>query len=367
MPSSISSSSPNPVARDEYWVRPMAERMAPNVGWIGVALIALLVIIAGIGAWEWTMRAAGLTTDIGDSGSAWARERRKVGILPDQAVIVGSSRLQFDIDTGLWTAATHIAPIQLSLRGTTPRPMIADLAHDPRFRGLLVVGYDPLVFFIPEGDARAVVAGAHNEPLFRRSGLWLYERLAGVFAYLDHDFRPISHIYRWPVPQRTQAGPFNAPWKMATISQNRETVLWDRIERDAPFRIRAEKAWMVKRGAPPQPASIDRMIAEVARNVRAIRARGGDVVFVRSPSDNPLLARENAVFPRARTWDKLLWATQAIGIYYADEPSLRAFHTVELSHLGRNDRGPFTLAVLRLIDRRLQEHGEHFAGLGKRE
>lgn len=359
MPSSISSSEP------EYWVRPMAERAPPAVGWVRVMLITLLVIIVGVGAWEATMRAAWLTTaDIGDGDSAWARERRKVGAIPNQAVIVGSSRLLFNIDMQLWRKATGIAPLQLSMRGTTPRPMIADLARDPKFNGLLVVGYDPLVFFGADDRAKELVATVDKEPLFRRPGLWMYERLSLWFAYLDPDFRPLAHINRWPVPQRTQRGPFNSPWKLYTVGPNREAAMWERVERDAPFRLRAEQVWLRMRGPPPKPAAVAKMISEVARDAAIIRARGGEVVFVRSPSDQPLIGREDAAYPRARTWDRLIPMSRGVGIYYADEPSLRGFRTVELSHLGRADRAPFTLAVLRLIDRSLSERGERLAGLG---
>lgn len=350
MPSSTSSSDA------DYWVRPMAERVAPAIPWGRALLVALLVILLGVGGWEVAMRRAGMVTDIGDSTSAWARERRKVDAGQGRVVIVGSSRLQFDVDLARWQKLTGVKPIQLAMRGTTPRPIITDLAKDPRFKGLLIVGYDPLVFFGPPGAALELVKAGHSEPLYKRFGLVLYDSLARVFAFLDRDYTLLSQIQRLPVGQRTKMFPASYPWKMSDSGPDRETWLWPRLVTDHAARDRAAHIWMTLRGLPPKPGQTEKAIDQFAQDVAAIRARGGQVILVRSPSDEPLLGFEEQVFPRHATWDVLLATSHAPGIYYADEPSLAGFHTVEYSHLARADRVAYTDALQKLVAARISSH-----------
>ncbi len=356
MPSSISSSDHG---HDDYWVRPMAERTAPPIAWVHALLVALVIIVAGVAAWEVAMRGEGLSTrDLGNSDSAWARERRRVDAVPGTPVIIGSSRLLFDVDTVLWGQSTGTQPIQLAREGTNPRPVLTDLARDAKVTGLVVVGYDPMVFWRSAGRARKMVDEARREPLYKRVDLAIYDRLARVFAYLDDSFTPLALLEHLDVPQRTARGNFNQPWKLAETGERRDTWMWPRVENDAEYRKRAASIWLL----PPPPGSKPAIqsdkahaIAEVARDVKAIRARGGEVVFVRSPSDPPLLTVENKVHPRA-LWDRLLAASGSRGIYWADDPVLAKLHTVELSHLGRADRAPFTRRLIALVAPDLAAH-----------
>lgn len=363
MPSSTSSSS------EEYWVRPMAERRPPATDWTLISILALLIIVAGVGGWEWRTREAGFTTaDMDDGEAAWARERRKVDRIEGSDAIVGSSRLLFDTDLGLWREMAGRAPLQLAMPGTNARAIIADLAKDPKFKGLMVVGVDPLIFFGRDGRGPELIKYYHDEPLFKRSGLWLYERLGTVFAYLDHVARPMSWVYRIDVPQRTKRGPFNSPWKLSTASNDRQTFLWDRIESDPELRAKASAVWLVPpRRPPPTLAEVGKGIDEVARNVALIRSRGGEVVFVRSPSDGGLLEAEEKLYPRAKTWDRLIARSGSIGVHYADDPIMRNLHTIELSHLDRRDAAIFTRALVEKLNAELARRGKFYGGLGERK
>ncbi len=331
----------------------MAERAAPPIVWVRALVVALVIIVAGVATWEVAMRREGLSTrDLGDGNSAWARERRRVDAAPGTPVIIGSSRLLFDVDTVLWGQLTGTPPIQLSRAGTNPRPMLTDLANDPKVTGLVVVGYDPLVFWRAAGSATKLVAEARKEPLYKRIDLAVYDRLARVFAFLDGSMIPTSWLEHLDVPQRTARGGFNQPWKLSEAGERRDTQMWPRVENDPDYRQRAAAIWMLPPPPgtkPTSPAEKTGFIAAAVRDVNAIRARGGEVVFVRSPSDPPLLTLENKLHPRALTWDRLLVATGAPGIYWADDPVLAQFHTVELSHLRRADRAPFTRRLVELI------------------
>lgn len=348
----------------------MAERIAPAIDWMRTALIALVTIVGGVGAWEWSMRQAGLTTrDLGNSNAAWARERRRVAAAESDVIIIGSSRLMFNLDTALWGRMTGTTPIQLAREGTSPRPVLADLAKDSSVRGLIVIGYDPRVFFGSGARGADLVKYAQDEPLFKRSGLSLYDPLAGVFAFLDDRMHPMSWIERLDVPQRTMRGAFNEPWKLSESGLHRNSWIWSRVESDAAYRTRAEAIWLL----PPPPgarpttvADIRKAIDEVARDVALIRRRGGEVMFIRSPSDGELLIQEDKRYPRALAWDNLISRTGAIGLYWTDDPELARLRTVELSHLSRADRPVFTRRVVELLHVELTRRNQFFGGLGRK-
>ena len=91
------------------------------------------------------------------------------------------------------------------------------------------------------------------------------------------------------------------------------------------------------------------MIAELQRDIGRIRARGGDVAFVRFPSSGGFLAAERRDFPRERYWDRLARELDAVAIYYEDYPALSRFDTPEWSHLSREDAERFTRALVPIL------------------
>ena len=91
--------------------------------------------------------------------------------------------------------------------------------------------------------------------------------------------------------------------------------------------------------------AINAVIAEVKANVDKIRARGGDVAFMRLPCDGPFAAAEENGFPRERFWDRLVKETDSVGVAWQDHPSLQGHYIVEWSHLAARDAENFTRAA----------------------
>ena len=64
-------------------------------------------------------------------------------------VFIGSSRIKFDLDIPTWESLTGNHAIQLANVGSSPRPVMEDLANDPNFKGRLVVDVTEGLFFYP--------------------------------------------------------------------------------------------------------------------------------------------------------------------------------------------------------------------------
>ena len=104
-------------------------------------------------------------------------------------------------------------------------------------------------------------------------------------------------------------------------------------------------------GQIPLHAGDDRRGPQAAKAaVDKIRARGGDVVFVRPPSAAELRVNEEAQVPKAKGWDALLRNTNSVGIHNDElPPHLRRIDMPEWSHLNRRCATVFTDAYVRRL------------------
>ncbi len=103
---------------------------------------------------------------------------------------------------------------------------------------------------------------------------------------------------------------------------------------------------------PPFPIKDENVQAILARTkiaVDKIRARGGDVVFVRPPSAPDMRAVEDKHIPRARGWDPLLAYTHTNGIHIDDLPTVQNLNLPESSHLSHACATVFTDAYIRVL------------------
>jgi hypothetical protein len=339
------------------WSEDVTVREIPRARLAMIAALVAALVIAGVFAWEWQMRSLGLVAgDLDDSKAHWAVERRKVAASDyDGVVILGSSRILFDTNLDIWKEMTGRRPVQLAMPGTSPRPVLTHFADDPDFRGLLIVDVAPEGFFT-EGRVHPDFAGVldywkEQSPSARfghQAGLFLSRRL----AFLDDQYTLFSLIDQLDLPNRGEiTRPYLAVWKLSETYDDRQTMLWSQIETNERLREHAMRVWMSARPKPPDAKLLARIFEQARRDVGMIRARGGEVVFVRPPSAAFYHEREEKNFPRAKTWDRLLKETGAFGINFEDYPAMQGLKIPEMSHLSRESAGRFTRAYVEAIMR----------------
>jgi hypothetical protein len=111
-------------------------------------LITIILSLAAIGVWEVYWRSKGYFPDLDDDKFLWARTRAKVDkASSNDVVLIGSSRVLFDIQVPQWEKQTGIKPIQLANAGATPLPIFHDIVENSTFNGTIVVGVTPGLFF----------------------------------------------------------------------------------------------------------------------------------------------------------------------------------------------------------------------------
>jgi hypothetical protein len=316
-----------------------------------------VLVTAGVIAWELQMRSLGLVAgDLDDSKAHWAVERRKIAAGDyDDVVIIGSSRILFDTNLDVWEEMTGRRPIQLALAGTNPRPYLTDFAANPDFKGLLVVGVTPDLFF---GDWPGIplFAGlldywkeqSPSERFGQQVGIFLSRR----FAFLDSSYTLTALVDQVNLPNRGEiVRPYLDVWKLWETGDDRQTYLWSQIEDNERLREHARLVWGPFDGKPMDADGIARACKESAEAVKKIRARGGEVVFVRSPSAGLYYESESHSAPRAKTWDRLLRETGAFGIHFDDYAAMRDLEVPEWSHLSRDSAKKFTRAYVGVMAR----------------
>jgi hypothetical protein len=341
--------------QDDVTVRQIPPARWPAIGWM-----VLVLVVAGVAAWEWKMRSLGLRAgDLDDGLSHWTVERRKIAAGEDDGVVIfGSSRILFDTDLDVWAEMTGRRPIQLALVGTNPRSFLKHFANDSDFDGLVIVGVTPELFFSDFNSAFPEYLGLNDlwrdESPSKRIGHQVGLVLSRYVAFLDDEYSLGKLIDRVDIPDREGTRrPYLEVWKLSESVADRQHRMWPRLETDRRLQDHAKKVWMQRDRGGPDADTITNAIEDARQSVERIRAHGGDVAFVRSPSAGAYYDRELRNVPRDKTWDRLLRETGAFGIHFEDYPEMQGLEVPEWSHLSRESATRFTRAYVGALAREI--------------
>jgi hypothetical protein len=243
--------------------------------------------------------------------------------------------------------------VQAAHVGTNARALLDHFANDPNFHGLLIVGMaDSMYFGMPVigVGANAVHNYVKNDKPSQLTGLWIDRWLQQYLAFMDADYRlsvmlpKLDHGWRKGVDS-----PYDDVWKIGEMYRGRQVAMWDQIENAGYLQSHARQAWGGFKGPNVPPWLANKVIARSAEDVRQIRARGGEVVFIRPPSAPQLRVNENKRLPRAVGWDRLLAGVPAVGVHADDLSQAQNLVIPEWSHLSRKCATVFTDAYVRRL------------------
>lgn len=363
MPSSTSNSDgAYPAVKTSFFDPETVDRPVPARPWRVILFASLAALIALTALWEVYWRGKGFVgNDFKNSSSLWTQERRKA--VGDETVLLGSSRMYYDIDLDIWEELSGIRPLQLSLEGTSPRITLKELAEDDRFTGTVIIGVTKLVFFTQFGGVREDVLDYYtDETPSQRIGHRFSQLPEPFLAFLDEQTRPKRQLTIAKFPLRDGMKPRFDPRKLEVVTADRNAKVWTRIMDEEPYRKEAQDQWLLAfelfapppaaDGGPPPPmpdAVIDGIISEVSANIEKIRARGGRVAFVQPPYTGPFIDVEDFGFPQERFWDRLLTGTNSVGVTFKDYPEMQGLYLPEWSHLGPQAARDFTRALVPVL------------------
>lgn len=341
--------------------QPVPQRDVPEHPWRRVLAGAVVGAALLLGGWEWYWRAWDPAPAYLNSAGAWAEQRARIDAGEgDATVLVGTSRVLFDVQLPVWERITGERPIQLALEGTSPLPVLEDLAADPDFTGRVLVDATPDLFFSGYTYRGEAVRHYHERGPSQRIGHWLSKHLIeGRLAFYDPDFALPTVVHRQAWPARPGVHSRMQVRKLMVMEADRNTRLWPRVEHDAEYRALAQSIWAQDFGGPlpgmdtpeKKRAGIEAQLARAVAAVKRLETRGVSVVFVRPPSDGDYYAYEQRHLPRAETWELLLTRTGRPGIHFEDHAAMQSLDLPEWSHLSARDAQRYTEVLATEIQR----------------
>jgi hypothetical protein len=140
----------------------------------------------------------------------------------------------------------------------------------------------------------------------------------------------------------------NFPKEFEVTTHERQTFMTKEFLADTALQNRQKNIWkgFMVTNAGKVPAmhgtELETFLSQIKKYIDRIKARGGEVVFVRPPSSGLLLEVENKYYPTNTHWDVLLKYTNTPGVHFADYPVIANFVCPEWSHLSTVDAITFT-------------------------
>ncbi|MEE8119315.1 MAG: hypothetical protein V3T39_07110 [Gammaproteobacteria bacterium] len=331
--------------------------MSMSRGWVTSLSISFLVLVTGIGLWEWNYaRIGGYSLSMEGTTEHWVRWREKVVKDPgDKIILIGASRIQLDMDLATLRKNTGLPVYQLAIDGSSFLPILEDLANDQRVMGTILISILPIQLTGDNTDtANDYVRNYYD---------WLAAAYKNPWRLSERVLRELAYKM---APSRSQGVRPETLWMFALLDKEifNYFVTYETREVEADYSkldTKAVYAWRFKlhldsvRQAAEVPYSvIDSTTERLQRATGKIIARGGRVVFIQFPIDDKMLAASELLLPRARYWDEFTASITRSGvstIHFDDFQELRHFNLPDGSHIDKRDQVAFTQALVDVLNR----------------
>ncbi|MGI8583538.1 MAG: hypothetical protein ACR2KX_15170 [Chitinophagaceae bacterium] len=328
---------------------------------VKAGILTLILVAVSIISWEFYLRSKGFDTFYYDDPSLWSNKREMVYEPADKAtVFIGSSRIKFDLDIDTWEKITGDHAIQLACVGSTPVPILKDLANDKKFKGKLVIDVTEGLFF-SSSDGNAMRPNENmkyykDQTPAQRASFHVNHLLESQFVFLDKEWLSLNALVdHLSIPERPGVYTFPGfPSDFGRVKFNRQEYMTNKLVADTNIANKVKSIWgsfrKMSREPPASGAKLDSMLTVVKNCVDKIKARGGQVIFVRTPSSGPFFMGERMAFPREKYWERILAVTNCSGIHFEDYPAISHFVCPEFSHLSQSDAIVFTKNFINILE-----------------
>ncbi|MBT8232770.1 MAG: hypothetical protein KJN84_09085 [Bacteroidia bacterium] len=326
-------------------------------------IVAFVLSSISITAWEFYWRAQGYTPTVDDNKALWSVQRDRVSSLsPDNFVLIGSSRVLFDIQLDNWEKETGRRPVQLASVGSSPLPIFHDIVENTNFAGTIIVGVTPGLFFsttFPEAPPwswpQSRVDYYKNRTFAQRINhqlsLPLQQNLVMMSAgeeELDDNIDLKALLKRIKIGDRVprEMPPFYEFGEFTSTDRN--LVMMEKTVTDTAFANTIIKVWQFfgKSAREPDKAST---MAFFLKDAKKFKARGGNLVLVRCPSSGGTRIGENKGLPRKDYWDDLVQLAEVNGYHFEDYDVFKNLTCPEWSHLSAEDARFFTTELVKIM------------------
>jgi hypothetical protein len=323
------------------------------------AILAVVLVLIFFISFEFYLRHAGAVVDYDDSPELWSNSRAMVYEPADKAtVFTGSSRIKYDLDIHTWEKLTNNHAIQLAMVASSPRHFLTDLADDPNFKGRLIVDVTEVVFFGDDGNTYPdqFIAYYKKRTPAQKISFELDKPLESNLVFLNEARYALNSLLgRLHIKDRPGAfGCLDFPSGFVPVMLDRQNIMTPEFVADTNQHNQIKAIWALMKNDATPPLSgkpLDSIMLSVKRDVDKIKARGGDVLFTRTPSNGFFWIAEQHMYPRNAYWDRLLAETGCQGIYFRDYPGTANLQCPELSHLAPSEAVIYTQNLVSVLEK----------------
>ena len=215
-------------------------------------LIAVILSIVVLGYWEYYCRSQGFNPRLDDNKNLWANQRAKVNKASEKdIVLIGSSRVLFDIQLNEWEKVSGVKPIQLAIVGSSPIPIFEDIVNNSDFKGTIIVGVTPGLFFGKGGHSRPKKAIKHfkNRTYAERLNHFLSIPLQQNLTYIsptenestdDLDLKSVLKRIKFTDRVVDPMPPFNATYY---VDLDRNGKMMSKVANDTAYANSTKRVW----------------------------------------------------------------------------------------------------------------------------
>jgi hypothetical protein len=326
-------------------------------------IIALLISVIGIIAWELYWRSQDFVPTIDDNKAFWSVQRDRVtDLTPNNFILMGSSRTLFDIQLDNWENQTGKRPIQLAVEGSSPLPVFHDIVENTNYSGTVIVGVTPGLFFSttfpkanpwswPQSRVDHYKDRTYAQRINHQLSLPLQQNLVLMSAgeqELDDNIDLKALLKRIKIGKRVPEGmpPFYQFGIITTLDRNLEMTA--RTVTDTAFANTIINVWK-HFGKRPSSPDKEATMAFFLKDAEKFKARGGNLILIRCPSSDVLRVRESHALPRKDFWDNLVEQANVNAYHFEDYEQLKNLKCPEWSHLSAEDARYFTTELTKIM------------------
>ena len=326
-------------------------------------IIALLISVIGIIAWELYWRSQDYTPNIDDNKAFWSVQRDRVtDLTPNNFILMGSSRTLFAIQLDNWENETGKRPIQLANVGSSPLPVFHDIVENTNYSGTVIVGVTPGLFFsttspkanpwsLPQSRVDHYEDRTYAQRINHQLSLPLQQNLALMAAgeqERNGDIDLKALLKKIKIGKRVPEGmpPFYRFGIMTSLDRNLEMTA--KTVTDTAFANTIINVWKYF-GKRPSSPNKEATMAFFLKDAKKFKARGGNLILIRCPSSGGIRVRESHALPRKDFWDDLVQQANVNAYHFEDYEQLKNLKCPEWSHLSAEDARYFTTELTKIM------------------
>jgi hypothetical protein len=345
----------------------------PRGGWLAIWTGVTVLFLSCVLFFELDLRYQGWSPSVNDSGELWSYYRKRAAELGNNAIIlVGKSRIQVGADLDEIRSITKLEPVQLAIDGTTPVPVMENLANDPRITGTIILELTENDIQRDYSNNKATewiayyehvyVKGSKIEPyrvIDRNIGTllekFLVTRIEGAKPYtvisslIFNKKEFINYLVLHPDRSRdADYGKVKMPdfYAARVVRQFGKNLFGQQV---IPYEVFLEVYSRAVAELKPLDNSVFLQgIKELLEYVHKIESRGGRVIIVRFPTDKLIREIDHKRYPRQLYWDQL--AKQHDQTKHSEDYlALSTYDLPDGSHLDFRDKKRFTHELIKII------------------